>query len=55
MMRANVEINRTARVCQVASLLVILSLVLGVLAHDIRRGSRGATAEGGKTRIVVVP
>ena len=55
MMRANVETNRTARVCQVASLLVILSLVLGVLAHDIRRAPGGATAEAAKTRLVVAP
>lgn len=54
MMRRNVEITRTARVCQVASLLVILGMVLGVLAHDVMRDPDRA-AEREATRIVVVP
>jgi hypothetical protein len=53
MMRRNVETTRTARACQVASLLVILSMVLGVLAHDVMRGHGSAERE--PTRIVVAP
>ena len=54
MMRGNVEITRTARICQVASLLVILSVVFGVLTHDVMRGPERAT-EREATRVVVVP
>ena len=38
MMRRNVEMPVPARICQVASLLVILGMVLGMLAHDVVRG-----------------
>ena len=55
MMRRNVETTRTAGICQVASLLVILSMVLCVLAHDIMRGARTAAAQREPTRLVVAP
>jgi hypothetical protein len=54
MMRHNLETTRTARICQAASLLAILSMVLAVLAHDVRRGP-GGTAERQPTRLVVAP
>jgi hypothetical protein len=54
MMRRNVETTVTARVCQVASLLAILGMVLGVLAHDAMYGS-GSSAERTATRVVVGP
>ena len=54
-MRRNVDTTPTARVCQLASLLVILSLVLGMLAHEITRGADTARVEPEPTRLVVAP
>ena len=39
MMRRNVDTTLTIGVCQLASLLVILSTVLGMLAQEITRGA----------------
>ena len=50
-----VETNRTARVCQVASLLLILGMVLGMLAHDVMRSPSTATAQRDSTRLVAAP
>lgn len=55
MMRRNVETTRTARVCQVASLLAVLSMVLGVLAHDLMRNPGPTTAQRESARLVVAP
>jgi hypothetical protein len=55
MMRRNVETTRTARICQLASLLAILSMVLGLLAHDVMRGSSTTAAERQITRLVAAP
>jgi hypothetical protein len=55
MMRRNVETTRTARLCQVASLLAILSMVLGVLAHEAMRNPGTATGQRDSTRLVVAP
>jgi hypothetical protein len=44
MMRRNVDTTPTARVCQIASLLLVLIMVLGVLAHDIVRTADTADA-----------
>ena len=54
MMRRNVETTLTARICKVASLLIILGMVVGVLAHDVMRGPE-KTAEREATRLVVAP
>jgi hypothetical protein len=59
MMRRNVDTTLTAGVCQIASLLLILSMVLGVRVHDIMRNAdtaRTARAGGDKpARLVVIP
>jgi hypothetical protein len=55
MMRRNVETTRTARVCQVASLLAVLSMVLGVLAHELMHNPGATTAQRESARLVVVP
>ena len=55
MIRRNVETTRTARVCQVASLLAVLSMVLGVLAHDLMRTPGTTTAQRESERLVVAP
>ena len=55
MMRRNVDTTLTARVCQLASLLVILSMVLGMLAQEITRGADTARVEPELTRLVAAP
>ncbi len=55
MMRRNIEITRTARVCQVASLLAVLSMVLGVLAHELMRNPGTTTAQREPARLVTAP
>jgi hypothetical protein len=59
MMRRDVDTTLTARVCQVASLLVILIMVLGVLVQDIVRkpDKVDAAVAGGDrpARLVVIP
>ena len=57
MMRRNVETTRTARACQVASLLLVLMMVLGVLVQDIMRSADTVDADpagGGKPAQLVV-
>ena len=55
MMRRNVDTTLTTRVCQLASLLVILSMVLGMLAQEISRGADTARVEPEPTRLVAAP
>jgi hypothetical protein len=59
MMRRNVDTTRTARACQIASLLLILMMVLGVLLQDMMRNADTADAApaggGSPARLVVVP
>jgi hypothetical protein len=59
MMRRNVDTTRTARACQIASLLLVLMMVLGVLVQDIMLNADTAEAvpAGGSkpARLVVVP
>ncbi|MGH7463189.1 MAG: hypothetical protein ACREMA_19455 [Longimicrobiales bacterium] len=59
MMRRNVDATRTASACQIASLLLILLMVLGVLVQDIARNAdRADAARAGRdkpARLVVVP
>ena len=55
MMRRNVDTTPTARVCQLASLLVILSMVLGMLVHEISGGADTARVEPNLTRLVAAP
>jgi hypothetical protein len=50
-----IETNRTARICQVGSLLLILGMVLGILAQDVMRSSSTATVQGDPTRLVAAP
>ena len=55
MMLRIVHATRAARVCQLANLLVILSMVLGLLAHEITRAADTARVEPEPTRLVAVP
>ena len=55
MMRRNVEITLTARICQVASLFAILGMVLGLLAQEMLRGADTTTVERQPVRVVVRP
>lgn len=59
MMRRNVATTPTARACQIASLLLILMMVLGVLVQDVMRNAESAGADPGgvarPTRFVVAP
>jgi hypothetical protein len=50
MMRRKVETTRIARVCQVASLLLVLGIVLGMGTHDVMHGP-GNTAQREATRL----
>ena len=52
-MRRNVETTLTARVCQAASLLAILGMVLGLLVQEIWRDR--ATAKRQPIQVVVTP
>ena len=55
MMRRNVDTTLITRICQLASLLVILSMVLGMLVHEISRGADTGRAEQELTRLVAAP
>ena len=59
MMRRNVDTTLTARVCQIASLLLILMMVLYVLVQDVMRNSDQADADPVRfdkpARVVVAP
>ena len=55
MMRRHVDTTQTARACQLASLLVIISMVLGMLAQEITRGADTARVEPELTRLVAAP
>ena len=50
MMRRNVATTPTARACQIASLLLTLMMVLGVLVQDILRGAGTTAAQREPTR-----
>ena len=48
LMRRHVATTPTARACQIASLLLVLMMVLGMLAHDVMRNADVApTAQAG--------
>ncbi|MFZ0851013.1 MAG: hypothetical protein WAO08_17625 [Hyphomicrobiaceae bacterium] len=55
MMRRNVATTPTPRACQIASLLLILMMALGVLVQDIMRGAGTTAAQRESTRLVVAP
>ena len=55
MMRRSVATTPTPRVCQIASLLLIMMLVLGVLVQDVMRGAGTTAAPPESTRLVEAP
>ena len=50
-----VETNRTARVCQVASLLLILGMVLGMLTHEVIHSPSTATTQRASALVAAAP